>query len=342
MRGEIEDKAIGRMADTLKYYFDDRYLNLLGSRIIVINGDITKKHFVQKNLPQVDMIINIAATVKHYGSDKYFYDTNDGGTLNALQVAKEQKSKFIQISTLSVSENSMADIFDAYYSDEPKDFSESDLFIEHPLDNVYIRSKFEAEREVYKAMLNGLKANVIRVGNLTNRTSDMKFQPNFQNNAFLSRVKAVVEMSILLDYLMSLYSEFSPVDDTANAIIKIAEHFNDSNVVSHVNNHKNLYFDRLIELTAKLNIPFKVLIGEKFANILSELSKNPKTQYAHEALINDMDKDGKLLYDSNIHINNDFTVEYLRKIGFEWLEIDYDYIKRYFEYFKNLGYIKVD
>ena len=54
-----------------------------------------------------------------------------------------------------------------------------------------------------------------------------------------------------------------------------------------------------------------------------------------------MDENDKLNYDSNIRIENDFTVEYLRKLGFEWNDIDFEYIKKYVEYFRNIGFLEV-
>ena len=48
-----------------------------------------------------------------------------------------------------------------------------------------------------------------------------------------------------------------------------------------------------------------------------------------------------ILRSRNIRIENDFTVEYLRKLGFEWSDIDFEYIKRYIEYFRNIGYLEV-
>ena len=54
-----------------------------------------------------------------------------------------------------------------------------------------------------------------------------------------------------------------------------------------------------------------------------------------------MDENGKLVYDSNIHILNDFTIWFMKKLGFEWAEIDFDYVKGYVEYFRNLGYLEV-
>lgn len=146
-------------------------------------------------------------------------------------------------------------------------------------------------------------------------------------------------MGILPEYLLDLYSEFSPVDDTANAIIRIMQHFSEKNIVFHVNNHKNLYFDRFVELAQKLNIPMNVINEKQFAEVLQGLGKQEDTKYIYEALINDMDETGKLIYDSNIHIENDATVNYLKELGFEWTDIDCDYLAGYLEYFKRLGYI---
>ena len=64
-------------------------------------------------------------------------------------------------------------------------------------------------------------------------------------------------------------------------------------------------------------------------------------EYIFEAFQNDMDEQGRLLYDSNIHIQNDFTVWFLKKAGFEWSEIDMEYIRGYVEYFRGIGYLEV-
>lgn len=81
--------------------------------------------------------------------------------------------------------------------DKELHFYESDLYIGQPLDNVYAHSKFEAERIVLEAMTDGLKANIMRMGNLTNR-SDGVFQKNYLSNAFLKRVKAVIDLAELI------------------------------------------------------------------------------------------------------------------------------------------------
>lgn len=64
-------------------------------------------------------------------------------------------------------------------------------------------------------------------------------------------------------------------------------------------------------------------------------------KYIYEALQNDMDEDGKLVYDSNIRIENEFTLWFMKQVGFEWNEIDVTYLKGYLEYFRDLGYLEV-
>lgn len=224
IRGESKENSNSRICEILKYYFGDAYESKFGKRIIPIIGDI-ELDYLSEDLPKdVRTIIHTAASVKHYGSYDYFYKVNVMGTKHVVDYTKRIHAKLIHISTLSVSGNSLADDFSVYRSEEEKYFYETSFYIGQPLDNVYIHSKFEAEQIVYDAMLEGLDAKVIRVGNLTNRVSDYKFQLNYEQNAFLTRMKAVLEFGLFPDYMLPLYAEFSPVDLTAEGIVKIAQY----------------------------------------------------------------------------------------------------------------------
>jgi archaellum component FlaD/FlaE len=76
-----------------------------------------------------------------------------------------------------------------------------------------------------------------------------------------------------------------------------------------------------------------------FTAALRETAQQTKTEHIFETFINDMDENDKLNYDSNIRIDNDFTVQYLKSLGFEWTGIGMDYLKKYMDYFKRIGYI---
>ena len=339
VRGKNDNAGLDRLKSVLEYYFGDKYESEIDRRIIPVCGDIEEP--LPDGLPSdVQTVIHTAASVKHYGSYSYFQRVNAEGTGHVVEYAKRIGAKLIHISTLSVSGNSMADDFTVYHSEKEKFFDETSFYIGQPLDNVYIHSKFEAERKVYDAMLEGLDAIVIRVGNLTNRASDYKFQPNFRENAVLTRVKAVLEFGLFPDYLMSLYSEFSPIDKTAEGIVKIAQ-YADNQSVFHLNSNKVIYFERFLDIVHELGISMKVVNKKEFNEALKSTVKQRNTEYIYEAFQNDMDEKGCLVYDSNIRIENDFTLWFLKKAGFEWNETDIDYIRGYIDYFRSIGYLEV-
>ncbi len=340
VRSGGKEQDFRRVHEIIRYYFGDRYEDAFGKRIFLIPGDIEKEELAENMPADVQTVIHTAASVSHYGSYAYFRRVNVEGTRHVVKYAASLGARLIHISTLSVSGNSMADDFTAYRSEEEKHFYETSLYIGQPLDNVYIHSKFEAEKVVYDAMLKGLDAKVIRVGNLTNRVTDYKFQPNYTRNAFLTRVKAVLEFGLFPDYLMPLYSEFSSVDLTAEGIVKIAW-YADRQTVFHLNSNRPIYFDRLLEVLRGLGISMKVLEAAEFHQALEKTMQDTGTAYIFQALQNDMDEQGRLVYDSNIRIVNDFTVWFLKKTGFKWNETDFEYIRGYVEYFRKLGYLKV-
>ena len=344
-----------RLREILRYYFGDRYEAELAagqagdqtasggryvSRIIPVAGDI-ESEVMAENMPEdVNTVIHTAASVKHYGSYGYFHRVNVEGTKHVVNYARSVGARLIHISTLSVSGNSLGDDFTVYRSEEEKHFGETSLYIGQPLDNVYVHSKFEAERVVFDAMLGGLDARVIRVGNLTSRASDYRFQPNYRQNAFLTRVKAILEFGLFPDYLMPLYCEFSPIDLTAEGVVKIAQ-YADRQTVFHLNSNRPVYFDRFLEVVRELGISMKVVDGDTFNRALRGTVRDRVTEYIFEAFQNDMDGQGRLLYDSNIRIDNDFTVWFLNKLGFAWNEIDREYIRGYVEYFREIGYLHI-
>ena len=344
VRGKNKVDSTKRLQNLLNFYFGDKYTDM--NRIEVICADLQKDKFGLTDneygdlLSKVDTVINCAASVKHYGSYKYFYEANVETTKRLIEFCKEADAKLIHTSTISVSGNSMADEFTGFISEETLHFYESTLYIGQPLDNVYARSKFEAEKAVLDAMADGLQANIMRMGNLTNRLSDGQFQKNHESNAFLQRVRAVLELGVAPDYLIPLYAEFTPIDEAANAVMTIARHFNAEQNVFHINSIKVVYMDKLLEIFNQLGFSLDAVSGAEFTEALRQSAKQTGLEHIFETFINDMDENDQLNYDSNIRIENDFTVEYLRKLGFEWSDIDIEYLRKYVEYFRKIGYLQ--
>lgn len=345
VRGKDNLQSKYRLKELLEFYFENKYSDLFDTRIKVLCADLTKNslglndkdyiHLTQN----VSVVINAAASVKHYGSYKYFYETNVESVRNLIDFCFKSGARLIHTSTLSVSGNSFGDEFNGYISETEKNFYESSLYIGQPLENVYARSKFEAEKEVLSAMANGLKANIMRMGNLTNRFSDGKFQKNYKSNAFLQRVRAILNLGIIPDYFMSLYIEFTPIDDAANAVMTIVRHFSNEQTVFHINSTKVVYMNKLLEFFAELKMSIRIVDAKTFSDTLRQAAKQTDTEYMFEAFINDMDDGDKLNYDSKIHINNDFTVKYLHNLDFNWSDIGIEYFTKYINYLRKIGYL---
>ena len=343
VRGKDKNDSTKRLNELLSFYFDDKYSDM--NRIEVICSDLQKEKFGLTDAEyaelsdEIDTVINCAASVKHYGSYQYFYDVNVETVKRLIDFCKKADAKLIHTSTISVSGNSFAEEFSGSTSENELHFYESDLYIGQPLDNVYARSKFEAEKAVLEAVADGLQANIMRMGQLTNRYSDGKFQKNYESNAFLKRIRAVLELGVAPDYLGDLYAEFTPIDEAAEAVMTIARHFTTNYNVFHINSTKVVYLDKLVQMFKKLGFNIKVVSGDEFTEFLRQTANQNETQHIFETFINDIDENDRLNYDSNIHFENEFTVEYLKQFGFEWRDIDIDYFRKYTKYLENIGYL---
>ncbi len=344
VRGKDKNDSIERLQKLLDFYFGNKYANT--TRIEVICADLQKEKFglsdVAYNdlLSNINTVINCAASVKHYGSYKYFYEVNVETVKRLIEFCKKSNAKLIHTSTLSVSGNSFADEFTGFISEDELHFYESDLYIGQPLDNVYARSKFEAEKAVLDAMADGLQANIMRMGQLTNRYSDGKFQKNYESNAFLKRIKAALTLGVIPEYLLKLYCEFTPIDEATNAVMTIVRHFSPDQNVFHINSTKVVYIEKLIDYISNLGFKLTPISENEFSKIVQKTIGEDNEKHTIEAFINDMDKNNRLNYDSKIHIDNNYTEQYLKGLGFEWSDIGFDYLRKYVDYFRKIGYIK--
>ena len=121
----------------------------------------------------------------------------------------------------------------------------------------------------------------------------------------------------------------------------IARNFNGEHTVFHINNPKLLVGHELFGYLDKVGINITVLNDEEFTQLLKQISKDDNKKHIFEAFINDIGYDYKINYDSNIYVENDFSVDYLKSLGFEWKKIDKDYLQKYVDYFKKIGYFEV-
>lgn len=332
--GSVEG-AQQRLLQTLRYYFGKQYDGEIGRRIIPAAGDITDDGFswkVQKEhgMESVRTVIHAAATVKHFGDYSCFDAVNVRGTQQVLRLAEKLGAKFVLISTVSVgglvlSEKGSGNVR----------FDESSLYIGQNLDNVYLKSKFEAERLVLDAVLKGQNCMICRVGNLTNRYTDGKFQRNYEENAFLRRMKTFVDLQAYPSALAQEQAEFSPVDFTAEAVVMLAGC--DAGTVFHVNNPKCVTYGALADMFSNCGYKMEAADMEQFLAML-----HGGTDSAYDSVRNEWNERKSMEGHAGVLCDGSFTERILRENGFEWCAVTQEYIDKYAEYFYGLHYWKTE
>ena len=323
-----------KLMQKLNYYFDDKYNSLLNKRLFVITSDLEKENLglsmsKQKEISKnIDCVINSAAIVRHYGDYSEFERINVTVVQNLINFCLKFNKKLVQISTISVSGNTLTDLgIQSNNFEKNVFFKENNLYIDQPLNNVYVRSKFEAERLVLENIeANSLDGLILRVGNITNRFSDGKFQPNANENAFLNRLKAFMELKAIPKYILNNYVEFTPVDLLAKAIIKSIEYSIRNITILHLYNQNHVYIKDLLTMLPKGSI--EIVSDENFKNILNKNLQMSQNKDIISHITNDLDKNKNLVYVSNIKIKNDFSKAFLDKIHFKWAKINKRYIRK--------------
>ncbi len=347
----IRDKnnklAKDRLMDTLHFYFGNELDSLIDDRIILLRGDITKDNFgLNKEVfdeitKQISTVINSAAMVKHYGDIKKFKEVNIKLTEKLCEYCKNNHKKLLHTSTMSVSESSNMDAtYVASKKYEGTPFAENNLYIGQILDNSYTSTKFEAERIILSYLADGLNAKIIRLGNITNRSSDGTFQINPDENAFANRLKSFIRLKNIPDYLQALPLEFTPVDLCAKAIVYILQNTIKDFSIYHLYNNHSIYLKDFVSILNENKIPLNFVESKKFKSIIKKMLEDSELQNELSGVINDLSEDYDLIYERDVDLNCDLTQFFLQRFGFEWIKIDDNYIEKYIAYMKKIDFFK--
>ncbi len=302
-----------RFLSQLEYYFDDIDI----SNVTVIKGNIENTHLglsadVYNSLAsQVDAVFHVAANVHHAGDYLELKKTNVEGTQNVIDFAKAANAVLHHTSTVSVHGSATV-----VQENRTAVFDEFTLNIgQHFYDNVYIHSKYHAEEAVLLARQEGLKSNIYRIGNLTWRASDGKFQRNNEENGFLSRVRAMMKLGMLNDNMDTYPMDLTAVDECAKAFVSLA-------FAGHTNEIYHLYnpnYLKTAELFNALGRQYKhVSTLETIETVFANTDDRDIRVYLFYMIIS-----GRSAY---IDTRCTFTVERMAEVGFEWSKPDGRYM----------------
>lgn len=337
VRGE---HAKERLDELLSFYFPSLSV-LLKNRIIVVKGDISLEQFglnnnSYKDLAQkVQTVIHSGALVKHYGNYSDFEKNNVQGTSEVIDFCVKFDKKFNHISTISISGDFVVD-----QSKVNTVLTEEDFYIGQDYKtNVYVRSKFTAENQVFKAETRGLRASIFRVGIVTGRYQDGKFQHNINQNAFYRRIKSLVSLRKIPESFLDQSIEFTPVDYCAKGIVNIIKVNQASGLVFHMYNHQKTKAIELLSFLRVLNIPVQTLPNMEFDSYIAQLSQTKEGKETLSGLVSDLSVNKRLNYSNIITVDSTFTINYLIQTGFVWPEIDVEYLSKVLSCMREVGFI---
>ncbi len=330
VRGNTPEDSRNRLIKTLWRYFGNTYDSFIGTRIFPVTGDITDDALLDCLPKDVQTVIHAAADVRHYGSYDAFSSVNIEGTRHMLSYAEKTGARFFYISTLSVGGMCLTE-----QGEGDEVFSEEDLYIGQDLSNVYLRSKFEAECLVLDARMSGADASIFRIGNLTNRYSDGVFQPNYAENAFLNRMKTFLDFKCYPSDLSELTVEFSPVDCTAEAIVRLASDTGTSYAVFHVNHSDSISYETLAAMLRELGIDIQKASMDAFLQMISS-----SHDAAYDSVKNELHEMNFVKDHIRVVTDSKRTNHMLYAAGFRWPEITTEYIRQYVQYFEKLQFWK--
>jgi len=217
----VRDKQ--RLIDALTHYFTADWYPQNKDKIVIIKGDITltnlglSSSMYQYLIDNIKEIYHCAANVNHYGNDQQILTTNLEGTKNIIELAKRSKSSLHYISTTGVLADEVREnrTTQGYFDENCFDIGQNWM------DNIYTKSKFLAEEEVYQAIDNGLSGHVYRVGHLINRQNDGVFQVDPNNNEMYRILKGLKELKAIPKIMADIQIELTPVDDCVEAFMRL-------------------------------------------------------------------------------------------------------------------------
>lgn len=321
-----------RLKSMLVYYFSNPYEELFGNRIIVIEGNITDGDKMEE-LKRYDFarVINCAACVKHFSADDTLERVNYQGVLNLIRLCTETGRELIQISTVSVAGENVGQKFP-----EEKKIHEYELDFGQYISNKYIDTKFRAEKAVLEAAAKGMKGRIIRVGNLMSRVSDGEFQINSVTNGFMRTLRGYVALGKFPVSLLDTPAEFSPIDSTAEAIVKIAGAGGNFSVF-HAYSSYMIQMADVIEQMNSLGIAIETVSDEEFGTSLQKALEDENKNELISGLIAYLprDKEAGGVY---IDADNSFTTKILYRLGFKWPMPDKDYLRNALKALETLGF----
>lgn len=340
VRGKTKDAAENRLRTLLYYYFANAFKDLFGKRLHIVVGDVTEdlsEKLSKLNTP-ISTIFNCAAIVKHFSEGTEIEDVNVGGAERCVAYCLQSGAKLVHVSTASTRglwvQSLNAEM--PKLSDLPV-FTEQRLYMGQYLGNKYIHSKFMAERLILDAVArHGLNAKIMRVGNLSARSTDGEFQANFSTNSFMGRIRVYNMLGCCPHEMRDSQVEFSPINEVSHAIVLLATTPRECCVFHPYNNHSVLLGDVLSELRC-VGDGVRFVELKEFSEALNQAKEDPQKAKELSSMIAYQNMAGSQK-SADVSRQNAYTMQVLYRMGHSWSATSWDYIDKFLSAISGLGF----
>ena len=194
-----------------------------------------------------------------------------------------------------------------------------------------------AERVILQAIAEkGLSAKIMRVGNLSARSTDGEFQANFSTNSFMGRIKVY---NMLGCFPYSMYEkkvEFSPINEVAHAIILLSSTPKECCVFHPYNDHTQFLGDVLFGLKI-LDTDIRLVEKGEYDAAMESAGSDPAKAKILSSLLAYQDM-AHGMKSSDVERSNVYTMQTLFRLGFRWSATTWDYIERMLNAISGLGF----
>jgi thioester reductase-like protein len=221
----------------------------------------------------------------------------------------------------------------------------SNLFTEYCHDigqqpnNIYVKSKLEAEKKVLAYREKGLNASIYRVGNLAAHSETGKFQENISDNAFYASLKTYLTMG-MIPFGEETWADITFIDQTAEALVLLITGKGFINETFHLQNITRLSLEKLAKFLRKKGIKIKLVTMEQFLDYLADCIENE----GNRPIIDRFLLHGGMLSDEKWETVNmvvsDRTQWILKKLGFEWQEVTAQHIGKMIDHCRETRFIE--
>jgi thioester reductase-like protein len=326
----------------LEYYFPGKYKSLSEHNIFLVPGDICDMYLSMGKdnynslLNKIDTIYHYAPMLNFFGNYKDIEKVNVFGTENIIKFSLLSGAKLNYISTLSVSGRSLV----AQTKNNPL-FDENSLNIGQKYqDNIYVRSKLEAEKSILNNEKNGLIYSIFRLGNISERYNDGVFQRNIYDNWQHIILKILINLSVIPDTIFHTELDFTPVDYSSEFIIRLSQIKESENRIFHIKNQNTITFKKLFNLFQNYGINVSILKSISYKEFLKYINRiKHENEWELSMLGEEFNYDRIFGEDYQVDIKSEITQKYLSLLNLSWPEIDEAYIKKILDYWKKVGFI---